>query len=190
MLVVDRPITDLGPDFDRRWRRASQAFRRELMTEIRSIYQMLKETDIPMLEVGSAITSEASPASPTGRKSAGKPAVPQQNSLFGSSDTSNTPSGDNPFLPQSIRERLQHSHAQTPAPPPIPLTALMPVLKQTQHNTEQSGTDTIELEDALRLRLGPVINSLIESHIDMLRNELRVRLHAEMDQLIAEHLRK
>ena len=49
MLVADRPITDLGPDFDRRWRKASLAFRRELITEIRSIYQMLVDADIPVL---------------------------------------------------------------------------------------------------------------------------------------------
>jgi hypothetical protein len=182
MLAVDRPITDLGPDFDRRWRRASQAFRRELMTEIRSIYQMLEEADIPVLGTGSAVTMTASSA-PTVAK---KPAAPLQNSLFGGNDASNAPSNDNPFLPQSIRDRLQHSHAQTP----VPLASLTPVLKQAQHNTEQSGTDAAELEATLRLRLGPVIDNLIESHIDALRSELRVRLRAEMDQLIAEHLRK
>ena len=93
---------------------------------------------------------------------------------------------DNPFLPQSIRDRLQHSLAQ----PPAPLTTLAPGLKQAPYNAEPLNTDAIGLEAALRQRLGPVIDNLIESQLDTLRSELRVRLRAEMDQLIAEHLRK
>ena len=183
MLVVDRPITDLGPDFDRRWRKASQAFRRELITEIRSIYQMLEDADIPVLGTGSVVTTAApSTTAPVAKK----PVRPQQNSLFASNDAGNAPTTDNPFLPQSIRDRLQHSLAQ----PPAPLTTLAPGLKPAPYNAEPLNTDAIGLEATLRLRLGPVIDNLIESHIDALRSELRVRLRAEMDQLIAEHLRK
>jgi hypothetical protein len=47
-----------------------------------------------------------------------------------------------------------------------------------------------ELERELRLRTGPIVEGLIEAQLDTLKSELRVRLRAEMDRLIAELVRK
>jgi hypothetical protein len=47
-----------------------------------------------------------------------------------------------------------------------------------------------DLERELRLKLGPVVESLLDAHMDALKSELRVHLRAEMDRLIAEHVRK
>ena len=163
MPAADRLLPDLGPDFDQRWRRASRALRRELIAEIRSIYMMLDEDDMPVL--------------------AGTPSRPTQASLFGSTDTAaaSAANSDNPFLPQSVRERLQHSQAQTRTQ----LQGLMSAKPAQPVSHEQ-----VDLERELRLRLGPVIETLIDSQMDVLKGELRVRLRAEMDKLIAEHLRK
>jgi hypothetical protein len=112
MPAVDRLIPDLGPDFDGRWQRTSQALRRELIGEVRSLYRLLTEEDLPMLDSLMPAPAPA-PATPV------KPPAPQQTSLFGQADTAATK--DNPFLPQSIRERLQHSQPHT-APRPQPTT--------------------------------------------------------------------
>jgi hypothetical protein len=174
MPAVDRLIPDLGPDFDGRWQRTSQALRRELIGEVRSLYRLLTEEDLPMLDSLMPAPAPA-PATPV------KPPAPQQTSLFGQADTAATK--DNPFLPQSIRERLQHSQPHT-APRPQPTTP-SPAQSPAPPSHEQ-----VDLERELRLRLGPIIETLIDAHIDTLKGELRVRLRAEMDRLIADHLRK
>jgi hypothetical protein len=120
MLAADRLKPDLGPDFDARWRRAARPLRRELIADIRSIYRMLVEDDVPMLasmtpnKAPPANTAIASTPSPTPRptKPTSPPVVPRQTSLFGTSDTPALPATENPFLPQSVRERLQHSQAR------------------------------------------------------------------------------
>lgn len=176
MPAADRLLPDLGPDFDTRWRRASRALRRELIAEIRSIYMMLEEEDLPLL-AGAHIP----PAAKTPRQLAGKaagPAKPEQASLFSPATTAE-PRPDNPFLPQSVRDRLQHSQSQTRAQ-----------LQSLQAPRPPASHEQVDLERELRLRLGPAIETLIESHMESIRGELRLRLRAEMDRLIAEHLRK
>lgn len=189
MPAADRLLPDLGPDFDQRWRRASRALRRELIAEIRSIYMMLDEDDMPVLAgTPSRPTQEGKPvlqATAVTAKGTRTPA-PEQASLFGSTDTAATATAsatnsDNPFLPQSVRERLQHSQAQTRTQ----LQGLMSAKPAQPVSHEQ-----VDLERELRLRLGPVIETLIDAQMDVLKGELRVRLRAEMDKLIAEHLRK
>lgn len=187
MLAADRLKPDLGPDFDARWRRAARPLRRELIADIRSIYRMLVEDDVPMLasmtpnKAPPANTAIASTPSPTPRptKPTSPPVVPRQTSLFGTSDTPALPATENPFLPQSVRERLQHSQAQA-------RTQLQPLLQTAPPVSHEQ----VDLERELRLRLGPIIETLIDAHIDTLKGELRVRLRAEMDRLIADHLRK
>ena len=183
MPAADRLLPDLGPDFDQRWRHASRALRRDLIAEIRALYRMLDEDDLPVL-AGSAAPAIApavppEPASPSPRTTS-IPAQPRQTSLFGGTDKP-APPGDNPFLPPSVRERLQHS--QMPSRRPTP--ALEPSVSPPPASHEQ-----VDLERELRLRLGPVIETLIEAQMDVLKGELRLRLRAEMDKLIAEHLRK
>lgn len=177
MPAPDRLLPDLGPDFDQRWRRASRALRRDLITEIGAIYRMLDEDDMPVL-AGTTTPSATPPGA--GPRASNTPTPPRQTSLFGSMEKP-APASDNPFLPPSVRERLQHSQAQT---------------RRQMQNLEQTGKippashEQVDLERELRLRLGPVIETLIEAQMDILKGELRQRLRAEMDKLIAEHLRK
>lgn len=168
MSAADRLLPELGPDFDSRWRRTPRALRRELIAEIRAIYRLLEEDDMPLLA--------GAPATPTVTM---RPVKPRQASLFSAADTTESRK-DNPFLPQSVRDRLQHrptqplTQRQEPMPNPPPATS----------------HEQVDLERELRLRLGPVIDTLIESHLDAIKGELRVRLRAEMDRLIAEHVQK
>lgn len=183
MPVVDPMRPDLGPDFDRRWRRASRALRRELIAEVRSIYKMLEDDNMPLLAgapAHAAAKTNAPMPSPTVTPRIIKP---QQASLFNTPDTTAAPvtaRGDNPFLPPSVRERLQHSQSQTHTQ----LQALQ------QRSPLPVSHEQVDLERELRLRLGPVIETLVESHLESIKNELRTRLRVEMDQLIVEHLRK
>lgn len=178
MSAADSLRPDLGPDFDRRWRRASRALRRELIAEVRSIYKMLEDDDMPLL-AGAPAKAPVKPAAPT---LPATPLQPQQASLFSPPDATAVPvtaRGENPFLPPSVRERLQHSQYQT-RPQPEELL---------QKSPSPVSHEQVDLERELRLRLGPVIETLIDAHLESIRNELRLRLRAEMDQLIAEHLR-
>lgn len=178
MPAADRLLPDLGPDFDTRWRRASRALRRELIAEIRAIYMMLEEEDLPLLAGAPAPPAVTTPQRPAGKTAA--PAKPEQASLFSPADATPAESRpDNPFLPQSVRDRLQHSQSQARAQ-----------LQSLQKPRPPASHEQVDLERELRLRLGPAIETLVESHMDSIRGELRVRLRAEMDRLIAEHLRK
>lgn len=187
MPAADRLLPDLGPDFDQRWRRASRALRRDLIAEIRSIYMMLDEDDMPVLArtpPASVQPDGQAPRTSAARARDARTPPPAQASLFGSTDTTaapTAPNGDNPFLPQSVRDRLQHSQTQTRSQ----LQGLMQPKPAQPVSHEQ-----VDLERELRLRLGPVIETLIEAQMDVLKGELRLRLRAEMDKLIAEHLRK
>lgn len=175
MPATDRLLPDLGPDFDTRWRRTSQALRRELVAEMRSIYRMLEEDDVPMLD------PVAAPATGTATPARRMPVSPQQTSLFDAGSKAKADLSDNPFLPASVRQRLRHGNSPTAMQTQPPLQVAP---------TSSPSHEHVDLERELRLRLGPVIETLIESHIDTLRGELRLRLRAEMDRLIAEHLRK
>lgn len=178
MAAADRLLPDLGPDFDTRWRRSSRALRRELIAEIRSIYMLLEEEDLPLL-AGTAATPPVAPPKRNTAQAPGKPAKPQQANLFGA--TENTPGQpENPFLPQSVRDRLQHSQSQT-------RTQLQELMQKPPAPVSH---EQVDLERELRLRLGPVIETLIDSHMELIKGELRVRLRGEMDRLIAEHLKK
>jgi len=182
MSAADRLLPELGPDFDTRWRRASRALRRELIAEVRALYRLLEEDDMPLLAgaptapgLAQKPSASASPVLTT------RPVKPQQTSLFSAADHTPTETGkDNPFLPQSVRERLQHRPTQTRTPP-------QELMQKPQTPTSH---EQVDLERELRLRLGPVIDTLIESHLESIKGELRVRLRAEMDRLIAEHLQK
>lgn len=178
MAAADRLLPDLGPDFDTRWRRSSRALRRELIAEIRSIYMLLEEEDLPLL-AGTATTPSASTPKRNTPQAPGKPAKPQQANLFGATES---PPGqpENPFLPQSVRDRLQHSQSQT-------RTQLQELMQKPPAPVSH---EHVDLERELRLRLGPVIETLIDSHMELIKGELRVRLRGEMDRLIAEHLKK
>ncbi len=164
--VLERLNIDLGPDFDRRWRAAPRALRRELIAEIRSLYLFLEEDDMPL-------ASEPVPA----------PARPRQDSLFDTPAPATTENGraENPFLPRSVLDRLQQSQQQAKGQ----LQGLLKAQAAPAASHEQ-----VDLERELRLKLGPVIETLIDQHMEQIRSELRVRLRAEMDRLIAAHVRK
>lgn len=165
---MPRPLDDLGPDFDRRWRQAPAARRRELMAELRDLYFLLDEEGPPLL----------APAPAPGPR----PGAAAQGSLFGETATAR-PAADNPFLPRSVLARLQESQHQANA-------GLRDLMGQVGAPLPPPSHEQVDLERELRLKLGPVVESLIEAHLETMRRELRVRLRAEMDRLIAAHVRK
>lgn len=163
--VIERLNIDLGPDFDRRWRAAPRALRRELIAEIRSLYLFLEEDDMPL-------ASEPVPAPLS---------APRQDSLFDTPAATDSARAENPFLPRSVLDRLQQSQQQARGQ----LQGLLKTQAAPAASHEQ-----VDLERELRLKLGPVIETLIDQHMEQIRSELRVRLRAEMDRLITVHVRK
>lgn len=210
MTVMARHFDNLGPDFDQRWKRSTRGTKRELIGELRELYIFLEEDDMPLLAGMPPAGSESAgsvPATGSDRQKAGavkKPAV-EQGSLFQDSvvadkaasnppaeNTANplpvpnkqpagAPRQDNPFLPQSVLDRLHDSQSQA--------SAGLRELMQTGNSAPPSH-EKLDLERELRLKLGPVIESLIEAQMEQLKSELRVRMRAEMDRLIAEQTRR
>lgn len=167
MTAMARHLDDLGPDFDARWQRAPKPVKRELVAELRELYLLLEEEDMPLL-AGQQRPAAAAPAA-------------SQRSLFGdAAPASGKPRKDNPFLPRSVLARLQESQQQA-----------SDGLRELMHSPSTPPShEAVDLERELRLKLGPVVETLIEAHLDSIKSELRVRLRAEMDRLIAEHVRK
>lgn len=206
-MAMARPFDDLGPDFDRRWKLAPKARRRELVAELRDLYVMLEAKDsallarlrngsIPPLRDGDADVPMLTPEPGSARHQPGLFDEPQPATASAETSATPRPTRENPFLPRSVLDRLHqsrttanaglrdlltttandlHSPSVTPSPASPPPTA----------SHEQS-----DLERELRLKLGPLVESLIEAQMEQIKSELRIRLRLEMDRLIAEHLRK
>lgn len=206
-----RPIVDLGPDFDQRWKRAPLATRRAFVAELRDLYVMLEHRDehlIARLKKGSIppprdpdddLPLLASAALPAGLRQGTlfADAGPEEGTTAGEAPPSpaDTPAAmppspapgvrENPFLPRSVLDRLQESRSRV-AGLGLPATAgTPPAFPPLPPSHEQS-----DLERELRLKLGPLVESLIDAQMESIRSELRLRLRLEMDRLIAEHLRK
>lgn len=185
-----RHFDDLGPDFDQRWKRTTRTQKRELIAELRDLYIFLEEEDMPLL------ASQPTAASPKSQTAATPIPAANQGMLFSDAgaEEENTPtesskSGaagaprkDNPFLPKSVLDKLQASQSQASA-------GLRELMLATHGNSPVSH-EQVDLERELRLKLGPMVESLIEAQMELLKSELRVRLRTEMDRLIAEHVRK
>lgn len=182
---------DLGPDFEQRWKQASHTRRRELLAELRDLYMLLEDEDLPVL-AGQAPVDAGSVAM-------SKTKTSSQGSLFAPDGHSEPPrpSRENPFLPRSVLDRLQASQTQATAG----LRDLMQLGQerpggqptQTPGSASASRPPTheqVDLERELRLKLGPMVETLIEAQMDLIKRELRLRLRAEMDRLIAEQVRK
>lgn len=217
MTRMARPLDDLGPDFELRWKQSSRGKKRELIAELRDLYVLLEDEELPLLAGQGASparhptrTTPPDPASaaqgrripaqplaapaPAAAHTAAVPAPParhspppdttQQGLLFGSSPAP-APRQDNPFLPKSVLERLHASQNQASA-------GLRELIQPAATGVAAAVTATSsqDLERELRLKLGPVIETLIDAHMDQLKSELRVRLRAEMDRLISDHLRQ
>jgi hypothetical protein len=214
-----RPIVDLGPDFDQRWKRAPLATRRAFVAELRDLYVMLEhrdehliarlkkgsipplrdtEDDLPLLASAplagglrqGTLFADAGPEEAVSRPTdAGTAPAPME--VPASSPTASI--RENPFLPRSVLDRLQETRSRVaslgqPLPPTPPRAAPAgppPALPPLPQSHEQS-----DLERELRLKLGPMVESLIDAQMEGIRSELRLRLRLEMDRLIAEHLRK
>ncbi|MDF2444965.1 MAG: hypothetical protein K0S46_201 [Moraxellaceae bacterium] len=211
---MPRPLDDLGPDFDRRWKQAPRAQRRELIASLRDLYLMLEDKDQALLtllhngKVPSAYESADIPL----LQSRPRPAV-QQGSLFTDAGTATDVAlapapaeparKENPFLPRSVLDRLQESRsrasaglrdliqntAEEIARRPVAV-GLEPAAEVEANDPPPPSHEQSDLERELRLKLGPVVEHLIEAQVEALKNELRVRLRLEMDRLIAEHVRK
>lgn len=189
MTAMARHFDDLGPDFDLRWKRSSRVMKRELIGELRDLYIFLEEDDMPLL-AGTAPKPAAAAAPAAASASTTKAA--NQGQLFSAAGEPETeaaplatpapsqPNKDNPFLPKSVLERLQNSQTQASA-------GLRELMKTP---AAPPSHEQVDLERELRLRLGPVVENLIDAHVETLKSELRVRLRAEMDRLISEHVRK
>ncbi len=171
MTAMARHLDDLGPDFDLRWQRSPRSARRELIADLRDLYILLEEEDMPLLAGHGPAKAEISATK----------AAPQ-GSLF-SDPTPAAPKPErkeNPFLPRSVLDRLQDSQQQAS-------TGLRELMQKTM--ATPSSHEQVDLERELRLKLGPVVERLIEAQMETLKSELRVYLRAEMDKLIAEHIR-
>lgn len=165
MTAMARHLDDLGPDFDLRWQRTPASARRELVTELRDLYHFLEEDDLPLLASQPSGTSKPTTSGGQGH-------------LFSEAAPAPTPARkENPFLPRSVLDRLQDSRQQA-------TTGLRELMQQTQASPPTH--EQVDLERELRLRLGPVVEQLIDAQMAQLKSELRVRLRAEMDRLIAE----
>lgn len=183
MTTMAQQFDDLGSNFEQLWEEANAPLRQELMAELQDIFTLLKEDDIPVL----APMPKPEPHTAADMNAA-KPV--QQSQLFfadneaGPSESlaplANTPAPrkENPFLPKSILDRLNQHHSFQPAS-----TAAMPATVSGSH--EQS-----DLERELRLKLGPLLENMLNTQMDRLKAELRVQLRAEMDKLIAERVRR
>lgn len=197
MTAMARHLDNLGPDFDLRWKRSSRSLKRELISELRELYILLEEEGMPLLAGQPAAQVPATVAEKPGTSGHKKFGI-EQGTLFNDNGaatqavaTANTrmtdatpasvPRKGNPFLPQSVLDRLHDSQSQT--------TAGLRELMQTS-TTVPVSPEKLDLERELRLKLGPVIESLIEAQMEQMKSELRVRLRAEMDRLIAEQTRK
>lgn len=194
LTAMPRHIDDLGPDFERRWRDAPREQRRALVAELRDLYLMLEEKDELLLRRLRGQEPAASHAEfddlPVLEPTAS--ADLRQPGLFDEpvAPAPQHPSRENPFLPRSVLDRLQQSRDRASAG----LRDLLQTTADDLRPPAPPGTATQarldDLERELRLKLGPVVETLIEAHMDQIKSELRVRLRLEMDRLIAEHLRR
>lgn len=183
MTAMARHFDDLGPDFDLRWKRSSRSLKRELIGELRDLYIFLEEEDMPLLAGHHQPQPAAAPAKAAANQGQLFSDAGEAQPASASAPAAATPAApvkDNPFLPKSVLERLQSSQTQASA-------GLRELMKAP---ASPPSHEQVDLERELRLRLGPVVESLIEAHVETLKSELRVRLRAEMDRLISEHVRK
>lgn len=196
MTAMARHFDDLGPDFDLRWKRSSRVQKRELIGELRDLYIFLEEEDMPLLAGAPATPSAPAKAKAEGRSIPATPAK-SQGQLFSDADRDEAPNApfvtpaeapaaarkDNPFLPKSILDKLQSSQSQASA-------GLRELMQASMGNVAPPSHEQVDLERELRLKLGPVVENLIEAQMELIKSELRVRMRAEMDRLIAEQVRK
>jgi hypothetical protein len=187
-MATQRPLDDLGPEFEQRWKDAEQDDRRAVLTELRDLYIMLEKEDTRLAarpgKTGAlpAGTDNDIPLLVPAAKTAG------QGNLFSESPANASPPPprkDNPFLPASVLARLQESQTRVSAGMRDLVQDMVDKSFVVPLTPRQA-----ELERELRLRTGPIVEGLIEAQLDTLKSELRVRLRAEMDRLIAELVRK
>lgn len=220
-MVKPRPLDDLGPDFEHRWKQAALARRREFIAELLDLYVMLEHRDAALL---AKLSRGSIPALSDQELPLLTPEPAHQHTLFDEpAAMPPRPNKENPFLPRSVLDRLQQSRdranaglrdlLQTTADDlqspkmttaPADLTDLPPSeCSEVSTQTPVAALDPLpapigpaaqarldEMERDLRLKLGPVVESLIESQMEQLKSELRVRLRFEMERIIATHLRK
>lgn len=205
---MPRPIDDLGPDFDHRWRLAPQAQRRELISQLRDLYLMLEERDAMLLsrwKGGSLPLLNDHPdhvpaaEAPKGQVSLFEEAATAAPVSLTSNSIPAVATKENPFLPRSMLNRLQESCRASAglrdlvqalgdgATLPLATTAATAVARTVPLPASHEQSD---LERELRLKLGPLVESLVEAQMEHIKSELRVRLRLEMDRLIADHIRK
>lgn len=205
---MPRPLDDLGPQFDRRWKQTPREQRRELISELRDLYLMLEEKDHALLSRLRGRAGETAGQTDVPLLVAERRPALQQGTLF--SEVGETPAPEasalapikaNPFLPRSVLDRLQESRsrasaglrdlvASTASEIARQPLALDVAARTLSANMPPPSHEQSDLERELRLKLGLVVENLIEAQMEALRNELRVRLRLEMDRLIAEHVRK
>jgi hypothetical protein len=175
----------------------------EILQELESIKGLLleEEEDIPLLH--SEMYDNIQPATPGAGIQPPHPALPGQGSLFEDSQANKTsssknippisippsktvtntnidrtpskPSGENPFLPQHIRERLHGNN-----PPPLfeyeAAQKIATATKQTPYKTNTSRQQLIE----------DVINSLIPQIETELRHRLFAMSPEDLEQLLID----
>lgn len=180
-MVKPRPQDDLGPDFEQRWKHAPHDDRRAVLTELRDLYTMLEKGNSRQPAPSGGADDDIPLLAP-----AAKTAGASQGNLFSEPQAAPPPPRkENPFLPASMLARLQESQSRVSTNMHDLIQDLVDKSYVTPLTPRQA-----ELERELRLRTGPIVEGLIEAQLETLKSELRVRLRAEMDKLIAELVRK
>ena len=220
---MHRPIVDLGPDFDQRWKRAPLAMRRAFVAELRDLYVMLEHRDehlIARLRKGSIppprdpdddLPLLATPLTGLRQGNLFADTGPDESALslaagsIAPAEASTDPASlnahgaapapgdvrENPFLPRSVLDRLQHNRDRASSVLRGALAADGSAATGiSQGRPLPASHEQSDLERELRLKLGPLVETLIDAQMEMIKSELRVRLRLEMDRLIADHLRK
>ena len=186
---------DLGPGFDRRWKGSTLRQRRELLAELHSIYRSLEEQETVLLSRlrlpprPYIILPEATVAgmvNPAPEPEEADIPLPEPAPLH------------NGLPPQNLLNMLLRGQVlaedrlrelmEAPPTPPEELDVLeLPQRPEdlAEVYEEEPAPDHSALEFELRQRMGPVIDSLIEEHIQGLRAELRFRLRSELESLIS-----
>lgn len=158
---------DLGPRFDRRWKGASLRERRELLAELHSIYRDFDENNLPAF----------TPLRPRPDPLPAEAPVP-------SPPDDSSPAASSPeLLPKNLLSRLLRGQVLAEA-------RLRELMEAPPAPAEAEPPDPTGLEQELRQRMGPLIDTLIEEHLAGLKAELRFRLRAELDSLISAAVQK
>ncbi|OUS24849.1 hypothetical protein A9Q99_23225 [Gammaproteobacteria bacterium 45_16_T64] len=119
-------------------------------------------------------TTEASPSTPTAKPTAARSLVEQNADKAAQSKLEN-----NPFLPQSAKDRIREHHADASE-------ELHQLLKKPSTSASFSGRPGSPEYQQLRLRASKMIDEIVKTNLPRLEAELRMGLETEVDALFRQ----